>query len=127
MPVFPADLVFDVHVVSYLDAVIFVAILSREERLFFRALVKNCPFSGRRSAQTHIQRFLILCWHSTQVLTAVLCCKSREISSAFNKGYLMHSQHIWVFVPLCYTTDKVLPVSQDVEINLKLLNLGTVG
>lgn len=46
MPVFPADLVFDVHVVSYLDAVLFVANLSREERLFFRALVKNCPFQA---------------------------------------------------------------------------------
>lgn len=46
MPVFPADLVFDVHVLSYLDAVIFVANLGREERLFFRALVKNCSFQA---------------------------------------------------------------------------------
>lgn len=61
------------------------------------------------------------------MLTAVLFCKSREISSALNKDFLRHSQHIWVFVLLCYSTDKVLPVSQDVEINLELLNLGTVG
>lgn len=46
MPVFPADLMFDVHVVGYLDADLFVANLSREERLFFRALVQNCPFQA---------------------------------------------------------------------------------
>lgn len=46
MPVFPADLMFDVHVVGYLDADLFVANFSREERLFFRALVQNCPFQA---------------------------------------------------------------------------------
>lgn len=46
MPMFPADLVFDVHVVSYLDAVSFVENLNRKERLFFRALVKNRLFQA---------------------------------------------------------------------------------
>lgn len=53
MPMFPADLVFDVHVVGYLDAVLFVANLSSEERLFFRALVKIALFRQEISSDTY--------------------------------------------------------------------------